>query len=286
MNEATLTVQSSGTSHSAPLRPGLTRIGAEADRGIHVVVPGAQGELHLWDDPHKVVRVRGDAPLTVGGQVVEEFLLDHGATFEWCGARFEFDLGGAVLEEIEEPAPAAAPPQVSPSATAASPSATPGLAPEQLRAYERLAAGVLVDVGLADKGVVKRWQSAVVQQEWDADAAARAILAGSPGATGDPKFLERAGRLERDLLMASFQRGIKGASRRMRGAARNTTAFFVANVIAISVYSAIILALLILARVKYEWDLNGIIDRMVDAVTPGVLLPTFLPAHLLCLPLG
>ena len=44
-----------------------------------------------------------------------------------------------------------------------------------------------------------------------------------------------------------------------------------ANVIAIVCYSAIILALLILARVKYDWSLDGIIDRMVDAVTPGVL---------------
>lgn len=281
MNEATLTIHTSGSTRSAPLRPGLTRIGSEGTRGIHVAVPGAEGELHLWDDPHKVVRVRGDAPLSVGGRVVEEFLLDHGAVFEWCGARFEVDLGSAVLEEL-------APEPVSPGVATppASRPATPGLAPEQLQAYERLAAGVLVDVGLADKAAVKRWQTAVIQQEWDADAAARAILAGSPGATSDPKFLERAGRLERDLLMASFTRGVKGASRRMRGAARNTTAFFVANVIAISVYSAIILALLILARVKYEWDLNGIIDRMVDAVTPGALLPAFLAALTHSAPLG
>ena len=50
--------------------------------------------------------------------------------------------------------------------------------------------------------------------------------------------------------------------------ARNTTAFFVANVIAILVYSAIIMALLIVARVGYDWSLDGIVDRMA-AVLPG-----------------
>ncbi len=265
MNEATLTVQTSGNARSVALRPGLTRIGAEGARGIHVEVPGAEGELHLWDDPHKVVRVSGASPITVGGQTVEELALDHGARFEWCGAHFELDLAGDVLEEIATPPPTPA----APAAPAPSQSGSgSGLGAGEAQAFERVAAGILVDVGLADKAVAKRWQAAVIAQEWDADAAARAILAASPGATSDPKFLARAARLERDLLMASFQRGVKGASRKFRGAARNSTAFFVANVIALSVYSAIIFALLIIARVSYEWDLNGIIDRMVDAVTP------------------
>ncbi len=272
MNEATLTIQSSGNTRSVALRPGLTRIGSEEARGIHVGIAGAEGELHLWDDPHKVVRVSGSEPITVGGQQVEEFALDHGAGFDWCGAHFELDLGSTVLEEIQAaPAPAPAPAPL--AGPVAGPVAEPvagarGLGPSEAQAFERIAAGVLVDVGLADKAVVKRWQAAVLAQEWDADAAARAILASSAGGMSDPKFLARAARLERDLVMSSYQRGIKGASRRVRGAAKNSTAFFVANVVAISVYSAIILALLILARVSYGWDLNGIIDRMVDAVTP------------------
>jgi hypothetical protein len=265
MNEATLTIQTSGNARTVALRPGLTRIGAEGARGVHVGIPGAEGELHLWDDPHKVVRVSGVAPITVGGQTVEEFALDHGASFEWCGAHFELDLAGDVLEELSAPAPApVAPPAPAPSQTGSG----PGLGPAETQAFERVAAGILVDVGLADKAVAKRWQAAVIAQEWDADAAARAILTASPGAMADPKFLARAARLERDLLMASFQRGVKGASRKVRGAAKNSTAFFVANVVALSVYSAIIFALLIIARVSYEWDLNGIIDGMVDAVTP------------------
>ncbi len=261
MNEATLTIQSSGNTRSVALRPGLTRIGAEGARGIHVGVPGVDGELHLWDDPHKVVRVSGATPILVGGREVEDFQLDHGACFEWGGARFELDLASTVLEEIS-PAPAPAVSPVPPVETGH------GLGAAEVQAFERVAAGILVDVGLGEKGTVKRWQAAVIANEWDADAAARAILAGAPGGTADPKFLERAGRLEKDLLMSSFQRGTKGASRKLRGAARNTTAYLVANLVAIGVYSAIILALLIIARISYEWDLNEIIDSMVEAVSP------------------
>lgn len=269
MNEATLTIQTSGNAHTVPLRPGLTRIGAEGARGIHVAIPGAEGELHLWDDPHKVVRVSGVAPITVGGQTVEEFALDHGARFEWCGAQFELDLADDVLEELATPPPApAVTPAVAPAPPASQTGSGSGLDPIEVQAFERVAAGILVDVGLADKAVAKRWQAAVIAQEWDADAAAKAILQASRGATSDPKFLARANRLELDLLMASFQRGVKGTSRKVRGAAKSSTAFFVANVVALSVYSAIIFALLIIARVSYEWDLNGIIDGMVDAVTP------------------
>ncbi|MEM9383374.1 MAG: hypothetical protein AAGB93_25755, partial [Planctomycetota bacterium] len=287
-----------------PLRPGLTRIGPPGSRGVHVEIDGASGELHVWDEPPKVVRVRGDDALIVDGDMVEEVDLAGGASFAWCGAKFRFEAPAAVLEEIVDEPPAARPAPVPrpgavarPAPVAVPSSAPPPVAPAtpagptqavhgdrveldgaELVAWRRMAAGLLVELSLAEKRATKRWQSAVMEREWDPDAAARDILSASGEATSDPRFLERAGRLERDLLMASFQRGIKGASRRARGAARNTTAFLVANVIAIACYSAIILALLILARVKYDWSLDGIIDRMVDAVTPGLLAA---PAHLL-----
>ena len=85
-------------------------------------VAGADGELHLWDDPHKVVRVSGNAPITVGGQVVEEFALDHGARFEWCGAHFELDLGSTVLQELKQ----------APDPRACAPAALQGLGPKSL----------------------------------------------------------------------------------------------------------------------------------------------------------
>lgn len=246
------------------LQTGLTRIGPKGARGIDIGIEGAGGELHVWDSPPKVVRVQGDDALIAAGDAVEELFLEDGAEFAWSGVKFKFLDLPPVIQEIVEPE---APRGSGGGSAAARPVMSDDPAVQQ--AWERVAAGLLVECGLADKKVAKRWQSAVMQQEWDADACAREILAASGGQLAEPRLVERAGRLERDLLMASFQRGVRGASRRARGAARNGAAFFVANVVAISVYSAIILALLILARVNYEWSLDGIIDRMVDAVTPG-----------------
>lgn len=255
MSGPTLEIKADGRTRSIPLQAGLTRIAAPGTRGVDVEISGAAGELHVWDSPPKVVRVRGEDALVADGAMVEELELSDGVGFAWCGAKFRF-RGDAVLEEIATAAPEA-------PGGAPAPSGFQGT--DELL-FKRVAAGLLVETGLADKKAAKRWQSAVLQQTWDADACAEEILShpGARAALSDPKVLNRADRLERDFLMASFQRGIRGASRRVRGAARNTTAFFVANVIAILVYSAIISALLIVARVGYDWSLDGIIDRMAS----------------------
>ncbi|MEM9801697.1 MAG: hypothetical protein AAGA20_15330 [Planctomycetota bacterium] len=258
MGEAMLEITASGSTHRVPLRPGLTRIGPAGGRGVDVGIEGATGELHVWDEPPKVVRVLGDDALVVDGDMVEEALLADGAVFAWSGAKFRFEAPTPVLEEIVD----------EPAVPAPAPQGGLALGPDEQLAWERLAAGLLVETGLADKKAASRWQSAIMRHEWDPDAAARDILGSSGSGTSEPRFLERAGRIERDLVMASFQRGMRGATRRARGAARNTTAFFVANVVAILVYSAIILALLILVRVNYDVSLDGIIDGMVNAVTP------------------
>ncbi|MEL6716767.1 MAG: hypothetical protein AAFP86_23520, partial [Planctomycetota bacterium] len=110
--------------------------------------------------------------------------------------------------------------------------------PAEERARRRLLAGLLVETGLADKKVAKRWQSAVVGGDWDADACAAEVIASTPReAYASPALLERSARIERDLLMASHMRGVRAAGRRVRKATRNTTAFFVANVVAFLVYT-------------------------------------------------
>lgn len=263
MSGPTLEIRSGGRARRVTLQTGLTRVAAPGTRGVDVEVEGANGELHVWDSPPKVVRVRGeDALVGPGGTMVEELPLEDGVGFAWGGATFRF-RGSAVLEEIVEPAPAAAP--------GGAPAAGGGLAGTDALLFQRIAAGLLVETGLADKATAKRWQAAVVQQGWDPDACATEVLADprARAALSDPRLLERAARLERDLVMASFQRGIRGASRRVRGAARNTTAFFVANVVAILVYSAIVLSLLMVARIGYGWSLDGIIDRMKASLFPG-----------------
>ena len=142
--------------------------------------------------------------------MVEELDLSDGVGFAWCGAKFRY-RGAAVLEEI------AATERDGPGATSAAPAT--GFEGTDAVLFKRVAAGLLVETGLADKKTAKRWQSAVLQQSWDADACAEEILShpGARAALSDPKLLSRADRLERDFLMASFQRGIRGASRRQGG---------------------------------------------------------------------
>lgn len=234
--------------------------------GADVEVEGASGELHIWDNPPKAVRVRGeDALVGSGGRMVEELELADGDSFAWGGAKFRF-RGNPVLEEIVEEPPSGH--GRGAAASASLPPASSGPTAEMLR---RLSAGLLVETGLADKKTAKRWQSAVLQNQWDPDACAAEVLSspGAQAALSDPKVQQRAARLQRDLVMASYQRGMKGASRRVRGAARSTSAFFLANLIAILVYSGIIVALLIVARVGYDWSIDGVIDRIMNAVTPG-----------------
>lgn len=264
MSGPILEIKADGRTRSISLQAGLTRIAAPGTRGVDVEIGSAAGELHVWDSPPKVVRVRGeDALVAKDGAMVEEIELVDGVTFAWGGAKFRFK-GNAVLEEI-----AAAPAAGAAAGGAAGEPA--GLEGTDAVLFKRVAAGLLVETGLADKKTAKRWQSAIVQQGWDADACAEEILSypGARAALSDPQILHRAARLERDLVMASFQKGVRGASRRVRGAARNTTAFFVANVIAILVYSAIILALLMVARIGYGWSLDGMIDTIKNTVSPG-----------------
>ena len=97
----------------------------------------------------------------------------------------------------------------------------------------------------------------------DADTAAREILEGTDR---DPSaLLERAGRVQRDLLMSAFQRGVRGAARKARGAARGGSAF-VANLVAVSVYSLLVAALAVLVRARYDWSLDASIDGLLDLV--------------------
>jgi hypothetical protein len=63
--------------------------------------------------------------------------------------------------------------------------------------------------------------------------------------------------------MASFQRGVRGASRKVRGAARGGSAFLVANLVAVLVYSLLIGTLLVLGRARWQWSLDGTIDDVL-----------------------
>ena len=66
--------------------------------------------------------------------------------------------------------------------------------------------------------------------------------------------------------MSAFQRGVRGAARKARGAARGGSAFVVANLVAVSVYSLLVAALAVLVRARYDWSLDSSIDGLLDLV--------------------
>ncbi len=249
-----LEIEVGGVRSRADLRAGLTRLGGP---GCDVVVPGApEGELHLWSEPPKVIRIAGRADLEVDGRAADESLLSDGQTIRWSGVTMTYRREAPVLEEIpvEEPA-AAAPPTARP--------VEPPAGPEG-RAWQRVRAGLAIDLGLVPRGVVQRWQQAVLAQEFDADTCAREALAQAEKfALDDPRVVERSGRLLRDFLMASLQRGISGAGRKARSRAVSGSAFLMANVVGILVYSGIVLLVMLLVRLKWEVSFDGLFDAVL-----------------------
>ena len=138
----------------------------------------------------------------------------------------------------------------------------------EIRAWRRLQSGILVERGLADRREARRWQEAVQRGEFDPDACARDIVGGSPVGGEDPRLLERAAILQRDLLMTPLQRGVRGAGRRARGATRSGVAFLIAQGMAILVYTLVILIVLLLGRMQKGLSLDGMLDRILEVLTP------------------
>jgi hypothetical protein len=244
-----LEIEVGGVRSRADLRDGLTRLGGP---GCDVVVPGApEGELHFWSDPPKMIRVAGRADLEVDGRRAEECLLEDGRRIRWSGVSLTFRRQAPVLEEIplEEPAPAR----------------TLERAPDpDGRAWRRVQAGLAIDLGLVPRPLVQRWQQAVLAQEFDADSCAREALAQAEKfALDDPRVVERSGRLLRDFLMASLQRGIAGAGRKARSRALSGSAYLMANAVGILIYSGMVLLVMLLVRLKWEVSFDGLFDTVL-----------------------
>lgn len=257
MTERWIEITDANGTRREPLRAGLTRVGAG---DAEVVLSGAGAdELHVWDDPPRAVFVgAGPQPRCAGAPFAERGLV-AGDRIEWAGALLRIGEGPASeasLEEIVEPARAPA----APGPGADAPSA--GERGEGERTLARLRAGLLVDLGLTDPSVVKRWQRAVVDGSFDPDLCAGAVAAASRAGADDSRMVERAGRLLRDFVMAPTTRGARGASRRVRQAARGGVAFVVAQGLALLVYSVIVLVALLLLRVR-DVSLDGFLDRIL-----------------------
>lgn len=255
MQEAWLDVHKGGQTNRHALAAGRTRIGGE---GCDVVLDGTagaasdSGELHIWMSPPRVVYVgRGDPPL-LDGRVFEQAPLEPGSSLQWRDAVLVFGQGPGVLEALDED-PGQGGPE-SPVGTV------------QDDVAGRVRSGLLADLNLTDNQAVKRWRAAVIASEFDPTACARELLAGERVPPGDTRLLERATRLQRDLLMSAHQRGVKGVRRRARAATRSGAAYVLANLIAISIYTLVVLAVMLLVRVQYGTSFDGTLDGILEGL--------------------
>lgn len=238
-----------GTRHRHSLREGLTTIGGR--RGDVALADTDGDQLHIWDRPPKLLFVGAGEPPKVNGRAAEEHALRSGDVIEWRGARLEFSgLAFAQLEEIElppEPAP------VAPVATGAT---------SEDPAWNRLRAGLLVELGLAEPQAARRWQDAILRSEFEPESCARDLLSSSSVPAGDPRLLERATRLQRDLIMSPVQRGLRGQTRRIRSAASNWFAMVLMQLLVLVVFMALFGVALFIVRVRWEWSVDAYLDRL------------------------
>lgn len=266
MAEAWIEITDGGGSRREELRHGLTRLGGP---GCEVLVEGVGADqVHLWSDPPKAIYVGASPEPLLDGGPLDEAEIRDGSTLVWAGMNIQFHFPPVVEELPPEPDPALAPAAVSGPRAGKSGPSTRSSGEVGDRVTRRVLAGLIADLGLAEKKTVKRWQQAVIRGEFDADACARDVLEGANLSPEEPRLVERAGRLQRDLLMMPFQRGLKGATRRARGASRRGMAYVVANLIAISVYSLVLVAIMLLVRVNYDFSFDGTLDGFLELVTP------------------
>lgn len=224
--------------------------------GSDIVVPGAAGCLEVHSSPARLLHREGPRP-RIGQHEVGDLGLSDSTEVEWCGAQLSFRLEQSIL--IQE-VPAEAPQAAAGPAAKASPAASDAL----LRGWRRLAAGMLVEQKLADRKAAKRAQASVLEGRYDADTAAEDLLSSSGVALDDPRLVERAGRLQRDLLMISYQTGLRGAGRKARGATRGFVALIISQAVAVSVYTLVLFVILLLAKLNYDLSYDAMLQSVLE----------------------
>lgn len=158
------------------------------------------------------------------------------------------------------PAIAAIPPAPGPLPIPPAPAVQAG--ERERLAWDRVRAGMLVDLGLVDKRVCARWQAAVKSQSFDPDSCAREILACTTVPPDEPRLMQRSGLLLRDFVMAPLLRGVKGAERRARETARGGIAYLLAQAMAFGIYALLVLITLILIRFRGS-SIDGFLDMLL-----------------------
>jgi hypothetical protein len=235
-----LEVEEGGSVRREPLAPGLTRVGGP---GCEVTLARAGADqLHVWDDPPKLVFVgKGERP-RVEGLAVDEIALGGGERVEWLGAWL----------------------RLAPSAdggrqAAAAPSASSADDP----AWTQVKAGMLFELGLADRALAKRWQQAIARGQFDADACARELVQSSRAAPGDRRLQERSTRLLRELLMGPGQRPARASAREERTESRSLFGLVLMQVIVIVSQVFLFSVVLVVVRWRWGWSIDGLIDKLL-----------------------
>ena len=134
-----------------------------------------------------------------------------------------------------------------------------GLDERDERMWKRLKAGLCVELGLADPAAVRRWQDAAGADAFDPDRSAEEVLARSGVRPGEPLLLERSGTLQRDLFMAPL-----AAERGARGERRGLLGVLLGHALALTLYTVLVLAGLLLLRVR-----GASVDGLLDAFLGG-----------------
>jgi len=268
-------VEPGGARKRFDLKRGLTVIGgAKAD----ITAPGLEtDQIHVWDQPPKLIYVGFGSPPTLAGHPIEERALRSGDVIEWRGLRLEFGgLMNALIEEISvEPIVGKSQP-ARPVASTASPTAAAPISTAPLSApatmgvdevlWRRLKAGMAVELGMADSSVARRWQDAILRSEFDADACARDILSAAPN-LNDAKLGERATRLQRDLVMAPVAATARGSARKLKGAAQSMAAMLISQFVVLAICLLLVMVALFVVRVRWEWSVDAFFDRLGSVFT-------------------
>ncbi len=232
MSSLWILVTQAGTTQRYALTKETTSVGGG---GADVPLDGVGGaQLRVEREPLRVTHTGNGAPPFCGGAPLTSREIAPGEHVEWAGARLEFEREASLEEVAVEPAPAT-PPAPAPAGGFDAPT------------WQRVRAGLLVEMGHADKRAVKRWQQAVVDGNFRVDAAAQELTEGARN-VDDSILRDRAGRLMRDFLMAPLTRGVRGAGRSVRQGAKGFVAMLLSQALALLVYSLIVLLSMLVLR--------------------------------------
>ncbi|MFT4709978.1 MAG: hypothetical protein ACI8Q9_001104 [Planctomycetota bacterium] len=122
----------------------------------------------------------------------------------------------------------------------------------ELLAWRRLRAGMLVELGNADKKLAKTWQERVRAGDFDVDLCTDQILRAGPlkPEREEEAVLTRTTRLERDLIMTPLSKGVSSKTRKARGAAKNGAAALIVQFIVVGIFCILTFFFLLVAAMK------------------------------------